>query len=73
VEDFQIILIVTDRYYYYVMIRWIRLLLLCDDYLLLCDDQVEDFQIILPLLQELSKESIKRRHWEEIVHICGGT
>lgn len=35
--------------------------------------KVEDFQIILPLLQELSKESIKRRHWEEIVHICGGT
>lgn len=34
--------------------------------------KVEDFQTILPLLQELSKESIKKRHWEEIVHLCGG-
>ena len=28
--------------------------------------QIEDFQTILPLLQELSKERICDRHWEEV-------
>lgn len=32
--------------------------------------KVEDFQTILPLLQELSKQSIKKRHWEEVVQVC---
>jgi len=31
--------------------------------------QIEDFQTILPLLQELSKESIRDRHWEEVMQI----
>ncbi len=33
--------------------------------------QIEDTQNVLPLLQELSKASIKDRHWEE-VRICVG-
>ncbi|CAM9799127.1 unnamed protein product [Ectocarpus fasciculatus] len=33
--------------------------------------QIEDFQTILPLLQELTKESIRDRHWEEIMQITG--
>lgn len=33
--------------------------------------QIEDYLIILPLLEELSKNSIKARHWEEVVEICG--
>lgn len=32
--------------------------------------EIEDFQTILPLLQELSKDSIKVRHWEEVMKIC---
>ena len=32
--------------------------------------QIEDFQTILPLLQELSKDSIKARHWDEVMRIC---
>jgi dynein heavy chain, axonemal len=31
--------------------------------------QIEDFLTILPLLQELSKDSIRDRHWEEIMTI----
>jgi dynein heavy chain len=30
---------------------------------------IEDFQEVLPLLQELSKPSIQPRHWEEVMHI----
>jgi len=33
--------------------------------------KIEDFQLILPLLQELSKPSIMARHWEEVMEICG--
>ncbi len=32
---------------------------------------IENFQLILPLLQELSKDSIKARHWDEVMTICG--
>jgi dynein heavy chain len=35
--------------------------------------QIEDFQLVLPLLQELTKESIKDRHWEEVMQITGST
>lgn len=31
---------------------------------------IENFQLILPLLQELSKDSIKARHWDEVMNIC---
>eukprot|EP01033_Poteriospumella_lacustris_P002475 gene2475-1807_t len=31
--------------------------------------QIEDFQTILPLLQEFTKESIRDRHWEEVMEI----
>ena len=34
---------------------------------------VEDFQTVLPLLQELSKESIKPRHWQEVMTVTGKT
>ena len=30
---------------------------------------IEDFENVLPLLQELSKESIKQRHWDEVMEI----
>jgi len=33
--------------------------------------EIEDFQTVLPLLQELSKDSIKARHWDEVMTICG--
>ena len=33
--------------------------------------EIEEFQLVLPLLQELSKDSIKARHWEEMMKICG--
>lgn len=33
--------------------------------------QIEEFMVVLPLLQELSKESIRDRHWEEIMEITG--
>ena len=32
--------------------------------------EIEDFQMILPLLEELSKDSIKARHWEDVMKIC---
>ena len=32
--------------------------------------EIEDFQTILPLLAELSKDSIKSRHWDEVMQIC---
>jgi len=32
---------------------------------------IEDFQGVLPLLQELSKDSIKMRHWEGVMELCG--
>lgn len=32
--------------------------------------EIENFQQLLPLLQELSKQSIKARHWEEVMLIC---
>jgi dynein heavy chain len=35
--------------------------------------QIEDFQTILPLLQELSKESIRDRHWEEVMLITNSS
>jgi dynein heavy chain len=31
--------------------------------------QIEDFQTILPMIQELTKESIMERHWQEIMQI----
>lgn len=31
--------------------------------------QIEDFQVVLPLLQEFTKESIRDRHWEEVMEI----
>lgn len=33
--------------------------------------RIEDYQMLLPLLQELSKESLRKRHWEEVATICG--
>ena len=33
--------------------------------------EIEDFQLIIPLLQELSKDSVKARHWDEVMNICG--
>lgn len=35
--------------------------------------EIEDFQTILPLLAELSKDSIKARHWDEVIKICNHT
>ena len=32
--------------------------------------EIDDFQNLLPLLKELSKESIKARHWDEVMKIC---
>lgn len=32
--------------------------------------EIEDIQTILPLLAELSKDSIKARHWNEVMQIC---
>ncbi|GMH89960.1 hypothetical protein TrVE_jg7050 [Triparma verrucosa] len=32
--------------------------------------EITDFQLILPLLQELSKPSIMARHWDEVMEIC---
>lgn len=31
--------------------------------------QIEDFQVVLPLLSEFTKESIRDRHWEEVMVI----
>ena len=33
--------------------------------------KIEDFQSILPVLYELSKDSIKQRHWDEIRELTG--
>ena len=33
--------------------------------------QIDDFRAILPLLEELGKESIEERHWDEIRNITG--
>jgi len=35
--------------------------------------EIDDFQTILPLLAELSKDSIKARHWDEVMKICNTT
>ena len=35
--------------------------------------QIEDNELVLPMLQELTKESIRDRHWEEIQEITGAT
>jgi dynein heavy chain len=32
--------------------------------------KIEEMQLLLPLLQELSKDSIKARHWEQLMKIC---
>jgi dynein heavy chain len=32
--------------------------------------QIDIFQRYIPILRELSKESIKNRHWEEVMQIC---
>ena len=32
--------------------------------------EIDDFQNLLPLLKGLSKESIKARHWDEVMKIC---
>ena len=32
--------------------------------------EIQDFQTLLPLLAELSKDSIKARHWDEVMKIC---
>lgn len=32
--------------------------------------EIQNFQTILPLLAELSKDSIKARHWDEVMKIC---
>jgi dynein heavy chain len=34
--------------------------------------QIEDFQTLLPLIQELTKDSIRDRHWDEIKKITNG-
>jgi len=33
--------------------------------------QIEDFQIVLPILQEFTKDSIRPRHWEEVMELTG--
>lgn len=35
--------------------------------------QIKDFQIVLPLLQELCNDCIKPRHWKEVMKVCGTT
>jgi len=32
--------------------------------------EIEDTQIVLPLIAELSKDFIKARHWDEVMQIC---
>jgi dynein heavy chain len=34
-------------------------------------DKIEEFQLVLPLLQDLSKPSIQPRHWEAVERITG--
>ena len=31
--------------------------------------QIKDFQIVLPLLQDLCQDCIKARHWKEVMHV----
>jgi dynein heavy chain len=33
--------------------------------------QIKDFQIVLPLLQELCKDCVKPRHWKEVMEVTG--
>lgn len=33
--------------------------------------RIEDYQTLLPLLQELSKDSVRKRHWVEVATLCG--
>ena len=33
--------------------------------------EIEDFQLVLPLLGELAKESIQPRHWQQVIDITG--
>ena len=33
-------------------------------------DLIENFQAVLPLIQEFTKESIRPRHWDEVIEIC---
>jgi len=30
-------------------------------------DKIEEFQVVLPMIQELSKQSIRTRHWEQVL------
>ena len=30
-------------------------------------ENIEEFQVVLPMIQELSKESIRTRHWEKVL------
>jgi dynein heavy chain len=34
-------------------------------------DLIENFQIVIPLLQEFTKESIRDRHWDEVAELVG--
>ncbi len=34
-------------------------------------ENIEDFQVVLPMIQELSKESIRSRHWEKVLTMLG--
>ena len=34
-------------------------------------NEIDNFAVVLPLLQELSKDSIKARHWAEVMKITG--
>ena len=36
-------------------------------------DQITAFEEVLPLLQELSKDSVQKRHWEEVMEITGAS
>src|SRR5690606_7636073 len=36
-------------------------------------NEIDSFQTVLPLLQELTKESIKDRHWDEVMELTGTT
>jgi dynein heavy chain len=33
------------------------------------EEQIEDFQVMLPRMQEFSKDSIRDRHWQEVATI----
>ena len=34
---------------------------------------VDNFLVVLPMMQELSKESIRPRHWEAVLKLAGQT